>query len=157
MKVIDATVDWKEDVGNNPRLQVLVDEIPPMESMVFESAKNDQIWYAEKGGYVRFFSGHPDKDGSGYGGRSYTLNTQGGQVVLNGPYSSRAGVMNKEGFGPCVDVSITSDPSVLKKGYTFSSGSITLDKAKEAIKHVEDAEGLRKTSLSGEPIWIPYK
>lgn len=157
MRVTDAKVEWNEDVANNPRLQVLVDEIPPTESMVFQSAKNKQIWYAEKDGYVRFFAGHPEKDGDGYGGRSYKLNTKEGEVVLNGPYSSRAGVMNKEGFGPCVDVSITTDPSVLDKGYTFSSGSITLEKAKKAIGHVDEAEGLKKTSLSSEPIWVPYK
>ena len=157
MRVINAEVDWKEDVANNPRLQVLVDEIPPIESMVFQSAGDRRIWYAEKDGYVRFFSGHPETDGDGYGGRSYELNTKEGSVVLNGPYSSRAGVMNKKGLGPCVDVSVTTDPNVLEKGYTFNSGSITLEKAKEAIKHVDEAEGLKKTSLSGEPIWIPYR
>lgn len=157
MKVIDADVEWNEDIMNKPRLQVLVGEIPPLESMTFTSAKDQSIWYSEKDGYVRFYAGHPDKDGDGYGGRSYTLNTKNGKVTLKGPYSSRAGVMNKLGFGPCLDVNITSDPNVLEKGYTFNSGAITLEKAKRAIKYVDEADGLKEVSSHGEPVWIPYK
>lgn len=157
MNVRDAKVDWKEDYANKPKLQVLVDNIPSRSSMVFESAKDKQVWYAEKNGYVNFFSGHPDRPGNGYSGRKFTLQTADGEVVLKGPYSSRAGVMNKLGFGPCVDVSITTDPSVLEKGYTFSSGSITLQKAKEAIQYVDKAKGMKQTTSAREPIWIPYR
>lgn len=158
MKVLDAKVEWNEDIGNRPKLEVLVDDYPNSKSMVYESAENEQLWYAEQNGYVNFFSGSPDESGRGYSGRSFILKTvDGREVTLDGPFSSRAGVMNKKGFGPCVDVRITNDPNVLDKGYTFSSGAITLTKAKEAIEHVEEAEGLRKVSAHGEPIWIPYK
>lgn len=156
MRIIDAEVDWNEDYANDPRLQVQVDNIPPLESITFESAMDGKIWYGENNGYVRFFAGSPDRDGKGYSGRSFTLNTRDGEVVLNGPYSSRAGVMNKEGFGPCVDVSMTTDAEVLEKGYTFTTGSITLEKAKKAIEYVEEAKGLRKKSV-GEPVWVPER
>lgn len=156
MEVLDANVEWNEEYMNNPKLQVLVSNIPSTESITFESAMNERIWYGEHNGYVQFFSGHPDEDGSGYSGRSFTLNTPDGKVVLNGPYSSRAGVMNKNGFGPCVDVSITTDSQVLERGYTFSSGSVTLEKAREAIDYVEDATGLIKKG-SSEPIWVPER
>jgi hypothetical protein len=157
MEVLNAEVEWNEDIGNKPRLEVLVDSIPSRESMTFRSGKDNQIWYAEKNGFVSFFAGSPDKAGDGYSGRSFRLNTPDGEVVLEGPYSSRAGVMNKYGFGPCLDVKITTDKTVLEKGYTFNSGAITLRKAKDAIEYVEEAKGLNKVSSHGEPIWIPYK
>jgi hypothetical protein len=156
MEVLDAKVEWNEEYMNHPKLQVLVSNIPSTESMTFESAMNGQIWYGEHNGYVKFFSGSPDENRSGYSGRSFKLNTPDGEVVLTGPYSSRAGVMNKNGFGPCVDVSITTDSQVLEKGYTFSAGSITLEKARNAIENVEEATGLRKKGGS-EPIWIPER
>lgn len=157
MKVLDAKVDWKEQYGNDPKLQVLVDSIPSSNEMVYESALNDELWYAEKGGYVSFYAGHPDKDGDGYGGRSYTLKTTDGEVVLTGPYSSRASVLNKHNLIQCVDVSITTDKSVLEKGYTFTSGSITVEKAREAMEHIEGAELRKTSSAGGEPKYIPVR
>lgn len=155
MEVIDAQVDWKEGYASDPRFEVLVDEFPSREERVYHSNDDKTLWYSNTGGFVDFYAGHPDRAGDGFGGRSYTLQTSDGEVTLTGPYSSRAGAVNKEGFGPCVDVALTTDPKVMTRGYTFVSGAITLDKARNAA----DCAGVRLKRVelfdTNEPVWIP--
>ena len=155
MEILDAQVDWKEGVANSPVLEVLVDEIPSLDEQIFESNESRTLWYSDTNGYVNFFSGHPERPGKGYSGRVYHLNTPDGEVTLKGPYSSRAGVMNKKGFGPCVSVHLATDPAVLERGYTFRSAAINLEKAQEAAD-IAGVELKRFERFSdNEPYWIP--
>lgn len=52
MRIKDASVDWMEDVGNDPRLQVVVDEIPSRDEMRFEHESH--IYCGIKDGYVSY-------------------------------------------------------------------------------------------------------
>ena len=134
MKIIDATVDWILDFSNDPRLQVLVDAIPRIDELEFE--QRETLFFAEKGGFVVFFthSGSARNEG-GYCNREFGLHMKDGtEKILRGPWSSRAGVMNREGFTPCVEVSMTADPDVLERGHTFYGCAITAAMAKVACE-----------------------
>jgi len=155
MKILDAQVDYREDVGNDPRLEVLVDEIPERSDLRFE--QEDGLWVAIENGYVEYFSWSGDGNDGGYSGRSFEITTvDGEQVTLRGPWSSRAGCVNKRRFGPVVDVRLTGDPGVLDRGHTFTSGTLTLSAAKQAIDLTdEDAHFERVVKFdSEEPYWV---
>lgn len=158
MRVLAARVDWKDGFGNAPRLEVLVDEIPPIEAMEFEHRGG--LWYAEQDGFVRYFAWDgPDNEG-GFGGRHFQITTVAGeQAMLKGPWSSRAGAMNNAGFGPCVDVSITDNPEGFERGRTLKSGALSLRVAKQAIDLVDDASHLKcdRRYAEEEPVWVPVR
>jgi len=68
---------------------------------------------------------------------------------LKGPWSSRAGVMNKAGYGPCMDVRYNST----------GTGAITVEAAEDAVdEYLDDVELERVEKFSNdEPYWIPNK
>ncbi len=147
MKPLKSQVNWMEGYANSPVLQVLVDKIPDMSNAIYLHHP-DGLYFAEKDGYVRFFS--YKGPGQGYAGRCFPIRVALGngrleqevamragrykEEVLVGPWSSRAGVMNMYGFTPCMEISITDDPGVMKRGYTFYGAAVTLEFAKEAVK-----------------------
>jgi len=103
MEIIDAQIDWREDVGNDPRLEVLVNETPDRTDLRFEH--EDGLWVAIDNSYVEYFAWSGEGNDSGYSGRSFEITTvDGDEVTLEGPWSSRAGCVNKRRFGPVVDV-----------------------------------------------------
>ena len=158
MKILDSQVDWSEDVGNDPRLEVLVDEIPDRSDLRFE--QEDGIWCGIKDGFVSYFAWSGDGNDGGYSGRSFEITTvKGESVTLRGPWSSRAGCVNKRSFGPVVDVHLATDPEVLERGYTFKSGTLTLSAAKQAIDLTNDEAYLERVIKfdSDEPYWVPVR
>lgn len=158
MKLRDAQIDWREDVGNDPRLEVLVDKIPERSELRFKH--EDGLWVAIEDGYVEYFAWSGDGNDGGYSGRSFEITTSDGeQVTLKGPWSSRAGCVNKRSYGPVVDVRLATAPSVLEKGYTFKSGTLTLSAAKQAIDLTDtDAHLERVVKFDAEePYWRPVR
>jgi hypothetical protein len=158
MNILDAQVDWREDVGNDPRLEVLVDETPERSELRFEHEGG--LWTAIDNGYVEYFAWSGDGNDGGFSGRSFEITTvDGEQVTLEGPWSSRAGCVNKRRFGPVVDVRLATDPSVLEKGYTFRTGTMTLSAAKQAIDLTDEEAYLKRVVKfdSDEPYWIPVR
>jgi hypothetical protein len=157
MRILDARVDWREDVANDPRLEVLVDEIPDRSELRFEN--EDELWVAIEDGYVEYFAWSGDGNDGGYSGRSFEITTvDGEQVTLKGPWSSRAGCVNQRSFGPVVDVRMTSDSQVFEKGHTFRSSTLTLSAAKQAIDLADDdAHFERIEKFDEEPYWIPVR
>lgn len=105
MNVTGAWVEWKPGYDNPPKLHAEVDEEPPeRDEFTFRPESGRRFWWAEKDGIYRHFAGHPDEPGDGFGGASFTLATPDGEVTLEGPYSSRAGVVNAHGHGPCTAI-----------------------------------------------------
>ena len=156
MRIENASVDWMEDVDNDPRLQVVVDEIPSRDEMRFEH--EDGIYCGIADGFAYYFAWSGDGNDGGFSGRCYDITMRDGtEVTLKGPWSSRAGCVNRRSFGPVVDVRITTDPSVLERGYTFRSGSLTLEAAKQAIDLVDEPCHLeqRLKYSNDEPVWVP--
>lgn len=158
MKILDAQVDWREDVGNDPRLEVLVDEIPSRDELRFEH--EDGIWCGIKDGYASYYAYSGNGNDGGYSGRCYNITMRDGtEVTLKGPWSSRAGCANQRSFGQVVDVQITTNPAVMERGYTFRSESLTLEAAKQAIDLVDEPCHLeRRLKYSNdEPVWVPVR
>ena len=158
MKIIDAQIDWREDVANDPRLQVLVDEIPERSELRFEHEGG--LWAAIEDGYVEYFAWSGDGNDGGYSGRSFEITTvDGEEVTLKGPWSSRAGCVNQRSFGPVVDVLLTSDAQVFEQGHTFRSATLTLSAAKQAIDIADDEAHLQRFEKfdDDEPYWIPVR
>jgi hypothetical protein len=158
MRILDCQVDWREDVANDPRLEVLVDEIPDRSELRFEQEEN--IWCAIKDGYASYFSWSGDGNDGGYSGRNFEIETvDGEQVTLKGPWSGRAGVVNKRSFGPVIDVRITEEPDVMENGHTFKSGAITRCAAQQALEHCDETVGLERVVKfdAEEPYWVPTR
>ena len=157
-KIINAQVDWKEGYANDPKLQVLVDEIPDRSELRFQH--EDGLWVAIQDGFVEFFAWSGDGNDGGYSGRCYDITMRDGtEVTLKGPWSSRAGCVNKRSFGPVVDVELATDPEVLERGYTFKAGTLTLSAAKQAIDLADEDAHLERVVKfdSQEPYWRPVR
>ena len=155
MELRDAQVDWREEVANEPRLEVLVDKTPDRSDLRFEH--DDGYYVAIDNGYVEYFAWSGDGNDGGFSGRSFEITTvDGEQVTLKGPWSSRAGCVNQLSFGPVVDMRMATDPKVLERGYTFRTGTLTLAAAKQAIDLAdEDVHFERVVRFSDdEPYWV---
>ena len=127
-------VNWKEGYANTPEFEVLTDKIPNKDTLRFE--QKGRLWFAESGGYCSFYShSGADINEGGFYRDPVKINLKdGSNKVLKGPWSSRAGVMNREGFGPCLDLAVTDDPGAFERGHTFTAGSIALDLIIDAMR-----------------------
>jgi hypothetical protein len=130
MKVLDAKVEWSETFDNTPRFMLLVDKIPDTENAIYK--KKDSLYFSETDGFVRFFS--YSSPGDGYAGCVFNITLENGEkVALKGPWSSRSGVMNMF-FTQSCEVSITAEPDVWERGYTFYAAHATIPVLLEAAK-----------------------
>jgi len=124
------------------RMRLLVSRIPELNEFSFEQ-RND-IWYAEKHGIAKHFYWRGPENARGFGGQHFNIQTTDGKmVVLKGPWSTRAGAVNAEGFGPCVDVSLTDDPSVFTGRGTFIAGTVTLAFAELACEIIGNTKMIK--------------
>jgi len=165
MQVLDGRIDWNEGYGNDPELQVLVDEIPsPIEFDAYERSSGT-VYFGSKDGYCRYFYHDPSNE-DGFGGSSFTLlMSDGSEKVIKGPWASRAGAMNELGLGPCVDVRITTSQKAWEKDTMLQSATITVNKARKAaafagvhLISVEKYKSNEETYVVAEdypPQWIP--
>lgn len=156
--ILDARVDWNDDIVNPPRLEILTDSIP--DSLVYEKIDLDEgvLYYGELDrGYVRYYVHNPDNE-TGHSGRQFTFEMKDGSTErVTGPWSSRAGVVNALGLGPVVDIGITDDFDHFEEDVTLQVGTITLSAAKQAVDLVQEASHLERiTQFNGdEPYWVP--
>lgn len=150
----DADVKWYDGKGNKPKLILEVDALPRRDELRYEGSVEEGLWYAEhEDGYVDFFAWDGGQQ-NGYAGRHFDITTiDGEQITLKGPWSSRAGVMNKHGYGPCLDNWYEVE------GHARTSGAVTLETAEEAVdQYLDDVELVEETRFSSEePYWIPRK
>ncbi len=125
MKLISAEVNWMHGWANRPNLVLTVDNMPEQVDLRYQ--RKDNLYWAELDGYVQFFAHSPGNE-SGFGGHVFDLTlTDGEQVSIRGPWSSRASAMNNH-FPHCVDVTLYTED-----GGRFAA-SVTLALAKEAAK-----------------------
>jgi len=116
------------------------------------------FWYGEDSetGYVEFFAWDGGQQ-DGYGGRHYEIELEDGtSQVLKGPWSSRAGVANKLGYGPCMKALYRTHPDQLGG----KSGHITVDRAEEIIDDLVDEEvelSYVECFDDAEPYYVPIK
>lgn len=158
MKATAVDVEWNDRYDNEPRLKLLVDELPPMSSLIYKSKDigGSTLFYAELDGYVSFMV-HSPRDECGFGGRTFHLHLEDGtQVAIKGPWSSRSGVVNQH-FGPCLEVSITAESEVWEQGFTFYSAAVTLAFARAAVRRLRPTIFLHKERIfhDAEVYYVP--
>jgi hypothetical protein len=158
VNIEDAEVEWREGVANPPQLVVYVDETPDYTDLTFEGSVEDGFWYGEdpETGYVEFFSWDGGQQ-DGFGGRHYEIELEdGGAQVLKGPWSSRAGVANEKGFGPCVKALYRAG-SEQSGGRT---GHLSLGRAQEVVdEYVEGSVELERVERfsDDETYFVPSR
>jgi len=152
MQILDIRIK-KYLIRHYPRfdIELLVDRIPERSEMRFQRKNNR--WFSNHGGYVRYFSWKPPSNNGGYYGRSFDIIMEdGSKVTLLGPWSSRSSAMNKEGFAPSLEVSITDDLRVFLRGYTLFAGAVTVELLQPALGEI--GERLVEVDSHGEPYWV---
>jgi len=157
MEIQDTEINWMEGYLNDPYLKVLVDEKPELTGQEIWESYDDSLFLTEKEGYVWFFANPNSNGGLSYGN---VTTEDGKEFNASGCWSSRAGCINSRDFSvEVVDVSITDSKGVMERGYTFTGGAITVEKAREAMEYVEDCVGLEKTYKyeSDEKVYIPSR
>lgn len=143
--------------ANDPRLYVLVDKIP--QDLVYEVNKEEGLYFAEKEGYVDFYSWKGPRNEGGYCGRGFNIKLKDGtKINLLGPWSSRCSVMNKFGFKHSFEVAIVDNEEVYDKDLTFYSGALTIEILEPIIKNLgaylikeEDRNGEIRYIISSDP------
>ena len=134
MKILNANIDWHEKFSNSPTLQILVDKIPDNKGLIYK--QKGSLYFAERDGFVNFY--YYDGPSDGFAGRSFDINVENkGLVKLVGPWSSCSQAMNRSGFTPSLEVSITDEKAVFERGHTYCAAAITVEKAQEALKYVQ--------------------
>ena len=141
--------------ADHARLQILVPRIPELGEFSFE--QRHDIWYAEKDGIAMHFCWHGPENAHGFGGRHFNIHTAAGEeVILKGPWSTRAGVVNAEGLGPCVDVSLTDDPGAFHAGTRSLPEASLLTSPNWPVRSLVTSEWSRKaraaTSTTRSPV-----
>jgi hypothetical protein len=118
MKILKGRVDWMEGRGNRPNLYLLVDAVPCVDDLRYH-ATDDGIYFAELGGFCKFYSWRGGK-GHGFGGDHFPITLVDGEKrVLQGPWSSSSSTVNEHGFGPCIEAAYTTNSDVFMKGNGF--------------------------------------
>ncbi len=151
MKVLDARINWREGWANAPDLELLVDRIPALDEMRFQV---HAMWcyFAELDGYISFYIDDPHNHW-GFAGRHFDLEmVDGSKVILEGPWSSRAGACNKLGLTPSVDVALTDRPEQWGSGMSLSTGHVTVVLAKEAVEKFCPDVAAEVVDTIGEPV-----
>lgn len=134
MKILKGRVNWVDGYANDPRLEVLVDKMPDSKDLRYEERSG--LYYAEFSGYASFY--YYVSPGEGFGGRIFNITMKNGtEKFLKGPWSSRAGIANKLGFGPCLDVSMTNNSNSYERGYTFFASACTLKLVMDALDRID--------------------
>jgi len=150
MKILDVGVEWNKMWHTPPRLILYVDNIPAIDSLVYHSRRyGDYVAYlAEKDGYIDFFLSN-ERDKSGYGGRTFVLNTPDSKVEIVGPWSSRESVMGMLYGIDIVPAALTDEG----KNGLMESGSITLELAIKACEKLENVSPIPTLNTCGEWSW----
>ncbi len=156
-RILDIQVDWALGWNNSPSLHVLLTREASQDEFRYEERSGS--YFAVLGDQVDFMyhSDPPDEQTNGYGGRAFELTMQDGRkVTLVGPWSSRCGAMNARGFVPSTEASVTADPVVMKRGYTFMAGAVTVNAVQGWLTtHSGSDWTLRRVERHGDSVYEP--
>lgn len=142
MKATKIWIDFVLGRGNTPYFIVEVDELPDSKKYLYERyevpEQGGNIYFSEQEGCVSYLF-EDLRDHSGFGGRPFDLHLKDGSWRrLDGPWSSRAGIVNGLNYFPkIVDVTIIASNRGMGTGRF--AGHVTkewLDAALEGEKSV---------------------
>ena len=156
----DIEVDWRAGWGNRPGFNILFNRLPESNELKYHNENG--LYYARKGAYVSFYAhnkDNPEENAGGFYGRVFEINVAGkGLIKLKGPWSSRAGCMNKQGFDACADASITDSLKVMKGKGTFYAGAVAIGAIEDWIREHDDEINwliVQKIGRDGEITYEP--
>lgn len=156
MQPIECSINWNYRFERLSELQIVVNEIPNLDDLRYKHIDLgcNELWFAEKEGYVSFFSWASPKQSGGFNGRHFPIILEDGSMItLLGPWASRAGVMNKHFLPQCLDVAIKVHPAI--KSTCWRKAAVTLEFALEAIKLCKEPIELVVNYDHGEYIFVP--
>jgi len=110
LRILRVDIEWYEKYPNlNPTFVVEVDKVPDRGELEYELFEYDNLHFliAEKDGYVSYFthSRNPEHDDGGFCGQIFEIKVKNvGVVKYVGPWSSRAGMINKIQSMQIVDI-----------------------------------------------------
>ena len=137
----------REDITAT-ELHIWVDEWPKLSSE-FRFDREGTLYFAELHGVVKFFS--YNGPGRGFAGRVFPITMRDGSAIrLEGPFSSRAGVMNRQGFTPCLEVAVHSVHT------RYGGCHMTVRKARQVLHKWGFAHWdlLPVIKFGSEPYWV---
>lgn len=138
MKILNARVNEMVGYANPPHLELLVDTLDHEFTYRAKQTDHGTAYFAETEGHVRFFHHSPNNE-RGYGGYVFHITlTDGTTRNVRGPWSSNGEQMEKYFGIQTESVSITDDPAVFERGYTFRAGHITTELFQTAAPFVPD-------------------
>lgn len=151
MKVSKIKIDWAKEWANNPRIKILLSDIPSRDSLVYEQI--DDLFFAEKEGFVNFF--YYKRPGDGYGGSHFTITLSNGErKTLIGPWSSDSYAMNRC-FPHSVGCAYTDSLKTFERGYTFTSGHLLVDFVQDNLHLCDENIELKAKYSGGDIIYVP--
>lgn len=156
MKIIDGRVNWCEEWANVPDLVLHVTRIPRLEELKFDQRGYLYFAHTEEG-YVRFFNWSGKGNDGGYGGMDFSITMlDGSKKTLRGPWSSGSYATNREGFTPCMEVSLADNKLVFDRGYTLIASHISISSLKVFMP--AGMPGIRLARLvDGETGYVAYE
>lgn len=144
--IVDVGVDWNNEYDNSPRLRITIDG-PPPEPESFRYTEKDNLYLAVKDGFARYY--YYKELGDGFYGRKIPITmADGTEKILEGPWSSRAGHVNRTHDQQVVDVAIQYNK------YGLFSGAITLELAMKLAPLA--GVGLARVEHVGDIVYVPH-
>lgn len=134
-KIINVKVDWMSEWANEPVIQVMFDSEPDLAALRYEE-RNGLYLATEDGGFADFMAWNGPGNERGYGGRKFLIYMKDGSPrTLLGPWSSNSfSINNAFPETQVVEVNWCADPEVWKRGHTFYSGAVVVDKLIEYVQ-----------------------
>lgn len=151
MKIIDMHIDWMQGYTNDPKLILLIEHSHPsminslhnIPHIAKDGGLGCTFYYAEDldTGLVHFCH-HDPRNETGFGGAVVRLRMKDGSIRnIKGPWSSRSGVANQLGFGPCIEAIFKT-----KQSPGGISGAITVAAARAWLSQYQPYVVLVKTT-----------
>jgi hypothetical protein len=138
-KIQNVKIDWMEGWGNSPRIEVLFDKLPNQDELAYECA--DNCYLAIEGDYASFWTWNGNGNNRGMGGHEFDIHMRDGSTVtLRGPWSSNSQAMNERFPMHVVEASVTDNPVVFARGYTFNAAAVTVNALLEYLRQHPDAD-----------------
>ena len=150
MNILEIKINWRLGYADNPRLQLLVEDVPDYRELKYftvSPAPGHDLYWSELDNYVDFY--HYRGPGDGFGGHEFNLPmVDGGHALLTGPWSGSASQMN-EYFPHCAAVDFTDSLRAFIRGWTFSQCHMLVDFVDEALKRLRPELTLKPFSAHG--------
>lgn len=130
MRIIDVSVNWMTRYANRPTFEIKIEgSLPSLETATFRAIplEHGTLYFGthEDSPIVHFFY-HDSQNERGYAGTKFDLTMSDGSTVsLVGPWSSRAGVVNRYVNDHILDVTL-----IPSDGYRMS-GAIRVEDVRE--------------------------